>query len=217
MQKDELFRELLLQGVREGVINAMKKVPREDFVLPEDADKAYCNYPLLLHEGQTISQPLTVALMTEWLDVRAGHKVLEVGAGSGYQAAILSVLAGPEGGIVTCEVRKRLYEFARKNLERYGNVKVVHADGSKGYVERNSLTSSNISKELRSFADDGKFDRIILTASAKKMPEALLGHLKEGGMAVLPVGDEMYLVERRNKNKFLKEMKGYFAFVPLVE
>ena len=195
MHKDELFRELRAHGVSESVINAMRKVPRENFVLSEDADKAYCNYPLLLHEGQTISQPLTVALMTEWLDVRAGHKVLEVGAGSGYQAAILSVLAGPEGEVITCEVRKRLYEFARKNLERYKNAKVVHADGSKGY--------------------NGKFDRIILAASAKKMPEALLDHLKEGGRAVLPVGDEMYLAER--KNGIRKEMKGYFAFVPLVE
>lgn len=196
MQKHELLAELRLQGIPENVINAMKKVPREDFVLPEDIDRAYCNYPLLLHEGQTISQPLTVALMTGWLDVKPGHKVLEVGAGSGYQAAIISVLAGPSGEVITCEIRKKLYEFAKRNLERYSNVRVVHTNGSKGY--------------------NGKFNRIMLTASAKKMPDALLGHLKECGRAVLPVGDEMYLVERKD-GKFTKEVKGYFAFVPLVE
>ncbi|MBI2579684.1 MAG: methyltransferase domain-containing protein [Candidatus Aenigmarchaeota archaeon] len=216
MQKHELLDELRRSGIGERVISAMKDVRRENFVLHEDKRHAYSNNPLPIHEGQTISQPLTVALMTQWLDVRPGNRILEVGAGSGYQAAVLAELSGPGGKVTTCEVREKLFEFARKNLAGWKNVEVVHADASKGYVRRNSLTSSNISKELRSFADDGEFDRIIVTASASQFPDKLAEHLKEGGRMVVPVGDEMWLIEKKG-GMLKKEMTGYFSFVPLVE
>jgi protein-L-isoaspartate(D-aspartate) O-methyltransferase len=197
MKKEWLFSELKDYGIGKKVLEAMERVPRENFVLPENRKHAYDNYPLTIHEGQTISQPLTVALMTQWLDVCEGHKVLEVGAGSGYQAAVLAELAGIEGKIITCEVRQKLYEFAKKNLESYKNVEVLHANAMK-----------------KNFGI--KFDRIIITASASEMPEKLLEHLKEGGKMILPVGDEMWLVEKTAKG-VKKEMKGYFSFVPLVE
>ena len=195
MKKDELIAELRAHGVEERVLKAIEKVPREDFVLSEDKEHAYSNHPLPIHEGQTISQPLTVALMTQWLDVRAGDSVLEVGTGSGYQAAVLAELVGHNGKIITFEVRKKLYEFARKNLKAYWNIEVAH---------------SNASKEC-----DGEFDRIIVTASASKMPEKLLEHLKDNGKAVIPICDEMWLI--RKKNGLHREMMGYFSFVPLVE
>lgn len=192
MDKEGLLQELRFHDIKERILEAIKKVPREEFILPEDKKYAYSNHPLPIHEGQTISQPLTVALMSQWLDVKPGHSVLEVGTGSGYQAAVLSFLAG---SVTTYEVRKRLYEFAKKNLVPYKNVKVLHANAMK--------------------RAEGRYDRIIVTASASKMPEKLLDHLKEGGKMVVPVGDEMWLIE---KNRHLKkEMKGHFAFVPLVE
>lgn len=195
MRKHELLNELRKNGIEERILNAIKAVKRENFVLPENKRHAYANYPLPIHEGQTISQPLTVALMVQWLDVKPGHNVLEIGAGSGYQAAVLSMLVG-SGKVTTCEVREKLFEFAKKNLGGYKNVEVVHADASRGH--------------------GGEYDRIIAAASASRMPEDIMKHLKDGGKAVVPVGDEMWLIEK-TKEGIRKEMMGYFSFVPLVE
>ncbi|MDI6721195.1 MAG: protein-L-isoaspartate O-methyltransferase [Candidatus Aenigmarchaeota archaeon] len=197
MNKQELLDELRRSGIEENILKIMEKIPRENFVLPQDKKYAYSNYPLEICEGQTISQPLTVALMTQWLDVQEGQKILEAGSGSGYQAVILSEMAGTEGKVITYEIRKRLYEFARNNLMDYKNVKIIHGNPVK--MEQKM-----------------KFDRVIVTASATKMPESLLGCLKDGGKMVVPIGDEMYLIEKHG-DKIKKEMKGYFSFVPLIE
>ena len=194
--KSSLLAELKGYDICESVLKAIEKVPRENFVLQEDVEHAYSNYPLPIYEEQTISQPLTVALMSQWLDVKPGNSILEIGSGSGYQAAVLSELAGPEGKVTTCEVRKKLFEFAKNNLGNYRNVEVIHANASRGY--------------------GGMYDRVIMTASARKFPDALFGHLKTGGMMIVPVGSYMVLA-KKTKNGVVKEMKGYFAFVPLVE
>ncbi|KHO48277.1 MAG: protein-L-isoaspartate(D-aspartate) O-methyltransferase [archaeon GW2011_AR5] len=170
-------------------------MPRENFVLPEQGRYAYANYPLPIPGQQTISQPLTVAVMTEALEARRGDKILEVGTGSGYQAAILSEIVGTTGKIITTEIIPELFEFAKKNLAGYENTKVICADGSKGYPP------------------EKPYDGIIVTASAPSVPEPLTEQLKEGGRLVIPVGDQMIIVEKKDglQQKFL----GYYAFVPL--
>jgi protein-L-isoaspartate(D-aspartate) O-methyltransferase len=132
--------------------------------------------------------------MTELLDVKPGHKVLEVGAGSGYQAAILSRLASP-GMVFTTEIISELYLFAKRNLENYQNVEVLNADGSLGYQK------------------EAPYDRILVAASAPAIPQNLIDQLKERGKMIIPVGDEMYLVEKENWIR--KKFVGYFSFVPL--
>ena len=156
----------------EKLIEAFKKVPREKFILKEYLKEAYGDYPLPIHEEQTISQPTTVMLMSQALEVKLGHKILEIGTGSGYQAAILAEIVGSKGMVYTTEIKPSLVKFAKKNLKKAGikNVKVIHADGSKGYARA------------------APFDRMIVTAAAPSTPKPLLKQLKIGGILVIPVG-----------------------------
>src|SRR3989338_3819168 len=126
-KKEKLIQELISEGIlrSENVIEAFRKVPRERFIPKKFLVEAYGNHPLPIGFGQTISQPLTVAAMTEALDVKKNHVVLEIGSGSGYQAAILSFLAKK---VVTLERIKELYEFAKNNLKDYHNVSVIFGD-----------------------------------------------------------------------------------------
>jgi protein-L-isoaspartate(D-aspartate) O-methyltransferase len=197
MDKEILIKELIAGGYlkSKSVIEAFRKIRREDFILEEHKNEAYGNYPLPIGEGQTISQPLTVAFMTEALGVKKGQKILEIGAGSGYQAAILSEIAG-DGRIITVEINEKVFEFAKKNLKNFKNVTVIHGDGSMGYEK------------------EAPYDRIIVTASAPEVPGMLTGQLKKGGKLVVPVGNEMILLEKNDRIK--KTMLGYFSFVPLL-
>lgn len=155
------------------VEKAMLTVPRELFV-PEDVrDHAYDDRPLPIGYGQTISAPSIVAYMTELLDPRSGDKVLEVGTGSGYQAAILAEIVTPGGHVWSIERIPELAEFARRNLERTGyadKVTVIVGDGSLGYEP------------------EAPYDRIMVTAAAPRVPEPLIKQLKPGGRLVAPVG-----------------------------
>lgn len=200
-KKEALINRLISRGILKSreVIDAFRKVPREGFVLQEYRKHAYENVPLPIMEEQTISQPLTVAAMTEALDVKKGMKVLEVGAGSGYQAAIIAEIVGKDGIVATTERIKSVFEFAKSNLSRYGykNVIVVHTDGSKGYGKY------------------APYDRIIVTASSPGIPNPLIKMTKIGGKIVIPVGDEMILAEK-TKNKITKIFLGYYSFVPLI-
>ena len=148
---------------------AMIEVPRHEFVPLEHRSAAYWNTPLPLGHGQTISQPLIVALMTELLQLAKTDKVLEVGTGSGYQAAILSVLAGE---VYTIEIVPELGEMARGNLERlgYSNVSTKIGDGYQGWAEH------------------APFDAIIVTAAPDHPPPPLIEQLRPGGRMVIPVG-----------------------------
>jgi protein-L-isoaspartate(D-aspartate) O-methyltransferase len=198
-EKERLISELIDYGYLKtpAVISAFKKVPRENFVEKEYVKQAYVNEPLPIREGQTISQPLTVAAMTEALQPRKGHKVLEIGAGSGYQAAILAEVVKP-GKIITLERKPRLVEFSKNNIKKcgYQNISVIHSDGANGWP------------------DKAPYDRIIVTASAREIPQPLVDQLKAGGRLVIPVGDELILIE---KNKELKKtFLGYYVFVPLL-
>ena len=151
------------------VLRAMDQVPRENFVAPDYADEAYADAALPIACGQTISQPYVVAYMTEQLALAPHHRVLEIGTGSGYQAAVLSRLARE---VVTVERYRTLAETARTRLATlgYDNVTVVMGDGFAGHPER------------------APYDRIIVTAAAEEIPEPLVAQLGEGGLMLLPLG-----------------------------
>jgi protein-L-isoaspartate(D-aspartate) O-methyltransferase len=152
------------------VLRALEEIPRETFVDPADRDQAYRDSALGISCGQTISQPFVVAYMTEQLQLRKDHRALEIGTGSGYQAAVLSRLCRQ---VLTIERYRTLADSARVRLEQLGcdNVEVLLGDG---------LDTSNI--------PGGQFDRIIATAAMEQIPEALLQRLEPGGILIAPVG-----------------------------
>jgi protein-L-isoaspartate(D-aspartate) O-methyltransferase len=152
-----------------AVLRAMEEVPRERFVEAEQADDAYGDFAMPIACGQTISQPYVVAYMSEQLALKPEHRVLEVGTGSGYQAAVLSRLARE---VVSIERYRTLAETARKRLAALGykNVEVVTGDGFAGAPSR------------------APFDRIIVTAAAETLPQTLIDQLEEGGIMLLPLG-----------------------------
>mgnify|MGYP001241851267 CR=1 FL=1 len=201
----EKSKRLLLDGMRgrinESVLQAMSLVPREQFVPVQLRDRAYEDLPLPIGLGQTISAPHMVAIMCDLLDVRPGMKILEVGGGSGYHAAVLAVLAGPGGQVYSVERMPDLAAAARRNLQAAGieGVTVVEGDGSLGLPEH------------------APFDRISVAASAPRIPEPLTEQLRVGGKLILPVGggsQELILVTR--KNGLLVEEKMGVVFVPLI-
>lgn len=184
----------------EEVLAAMRTVPRHLFVRKQDISRAYGDYPLPIGYGQTISQPYIVALMTEILDVSPDDKVLEVGTGSGYQAAILSHLVRQ---VYTVEIVRALGEQAEKRLRRpeYRNVQVKVADGYYGWKEQ------------------APFDRIIVTAATTLVPPPLLKQLRPGGKMCIPVGGQytvqsLTLIEKSEKGKITMRKMLPVRFVP---
>ena len=184
------------------VESAIQKVPRHNFVPESLKNQAYENSPLPIIEKQTISQPSVVSRMTEWLDLKEGQKVLEIGSGSGWQSAILANIVG-NGKIFTVERHAKLASFAKKNLEKLGikNVTIIHGDGNLGLPE------------------ESPFDRIMITAACKKIPDALLHQLSLDGLLIAPVGDDiqsLILLKKTSKGFVeIKNQKGY-VFVPLL-
>ena len=171
-RKIRLVMDLRNAGVTDTrVLAAIERVPREAFVEDAFLDQAYANQALPISCGQTISQPLVVGLMTQALETTDRHKVLEVGTGSGYQAAVLSRLAGE---VVSIERYRTLAEAARARLAKlgYDNVEIVVGDGLAGWPER------------------APYDRIMVTAAAERMPETLVDQLAEGGVMLLPLGPQ---------------------------
>jgi len=166
----EFLLSLRRRGISDqAVLRAIDAVPREKFVLAEFSDSAYADQAMPIACGQTISQPFVVAYMTEQLDLRPAHRVLEIGTGSGYQAAVLSRLAAE---VVSVERFRQLAETAQSRLKAlgYDNVEVIVGDGLLGAPDR------------------GPFDRIIVTAAAEEIPQALVDQLAEGGVMLLPLG-----------------------------
>ena len=191
------------RGIRDQrILKVLEQVPRRLFVDDDLQDLAYGDHALPIACGQTISQPYIVALMTDLLDLAPEHHVLEVGAGSGYQAAILSYLADR---VVTIERYRTLADLARSRLEKLGraNVTVIHGDGMQGAPEH------------------APFDRIIVTAASNAVPDALLRQLKPGGVMVLPLGppqDNQVLtrIVRTDDGVKSEDICGV-RFVPLLE
>ena len=202
--KEHLIEHWTSSGVVKDkrIIEAFKKVPRENFIRKEQLDEAYGDYPLAIGEGQTISQPTTVMIMTQALELKEGDKVLEVGAGSGYQAAIIANIIGKKGKVISAEIADDLARFAKTNIKKLklSNIKIIKHDGSKGYKE------------------EAPYDKIIITAACPRIPKPLISQLKENGIIVAPVGSmlEQVMVKARKKNNKLAEEKlGDFQFVPL--
>jgi len=182
------------------VLKAMRTVPRHLFVRPKDTARAYWDHPIPIGYGQTISQPYIVALMTEMLEVRPDHKVLEVGTGSGYQAAILSPLVQE---VYTVEIVRPLGEAAAERLGRlnYENVRVKVADGFYGWKEH------------------APFDRIIVTCAATIVPPPLIQQLKPGGKMCIPVGGQytvqyLTMVEKSESGEITMRKSIPVRFVP---
>jgi protein-L-isoaspartate(D-aspartate) O-methyltransferase len=194
-------RQLRRRGVEdERVLQAMYEVPRHEFVPPLWQSAAYEDRPIVIGEGQTISQPYIVAAMTEAAQVKPGEKVLEIGTGSGYQAAILAQL-GAE--VITLERIPRLAESARERLSRLGyrNVRIVPEDGSVGYPA------------------EAPYAAILVTAAAPAVPGVLVSQLAEGGHLVIPVGTlqlQRLQVISRHADKLSVRDLDPCQFVPLV-
>lgn len=196
-------RQLAARGITDpAVLDAMRTVPREVFVPPDFAAEAYADGPLPIGEGQTISQPYVVALMAEALELRSGDRVLEIGAGSGYAAAVLAQVAAE---VVAVERHRSLADDARERLRSlgYGNVEIVWGDGSKGWPER------------------APYDAIVAAAGAPAVPESLREQLAVGGRLVIPVGRDRTLqqllrVRRLSTTEYAQEELGGVRFVPLV-
>lgn len=202
------MEELIKKWKEEGIVTdkiileAFKKADRKYFIPEEFKDRVYVDYPLPIGKNQTISQPTTVAIMTQALEPKQGQKILEIGAGSGWQSAVLSFIVGEKGKIITIEYVKEISEIAKRNLKKLNikNVEVIHGDGSKGYK-----------KEV-------PFDRIILTSAAPDFPKPLIEQLKEDGIIIAPIGSrfEQEMVKAKKvKGKLKKENLGSFIFVPL--
>jgi protein-L-isoaspartate(D-aspartate) O-methyltransferase len=205
-EHDEDRMEFLLTLRRRGisdhaVLKAMDEVPRGRFVEPQFADRAYADQALPIECGQTISQPYVVAYMTEQLCVRPNHRVLEVGTGSGYQAAVLSRLARE---VVSIERYRTLTAEARVRLRSlgYDNVEVVVGDGLAGVAGR------------------APYDRIIVTAAAETLPQTLIDQLADGGVMVLPLGPHggpQYIVKlTKSQTRIARENLIPVRFVPLL-
>jgi len=203
VERMEFQLALRRRGISDqAVLRAMEEVPRENFVAPGFTDSAYADQALPIDCGQTISQPFVVAYMTEQLEVGPQHSILEIGSGSGYQAAILSRLARE---VVTIERYRTLADTARKRLQTLGctNVTVRLGDGMAGAP------------------DLAPFDRIMVTAAAEDVPDALVAQLTAGGKMVLPVGprhDAQYLVKltKRPDGELTREELIAVRFVPLL-
>jgi protein-L-isoaspartate(D-aspartate) O-methyltransferase len=200
---DELTREGIIKSER--VRKALLSVPREEFVLPEYRMMAYEDRPLPLFAGATISAPHMVAMMCELIEPRTGMKILEVGAGSGYHAAVCAEAIDRRGKVYTIEIVKELAVYAAQNIERlgyWGVVEVYHGDGRRG-LERHA-----------------PFDAVIVTAAASGIPRTLVDQLSDGGVLVIPVeegaGQVLYRVVKRGE-KIEKRAITYVLFVPLRE
>ncbi len=185
-----------------ALINGFIKVDRAHFINKKWQGLAYADQPLPIGEGQTISQPSTVAFMLELLSPESGQNILEIGAGSGYVTALLAAIVGLQGSVVAMERIKILAKQGRENIKDLlgKRVQYIIGDGTQGY-KKNS-----------------PYDRIIVSAAASRIPEALISQLKDGGVMVVPVGKEtqtMLRIIKKGSSFDITEYPG-FVFVPLI-
>lgn len=202
-QRRKLVALLKSKGISDTrVLDAILKIPRHQFVQYALQERAYENIALRIDEAQTISQPYTVAFQTQCLNIKAGQKVLEVGTGSGYQASVLSELGAD---VFTIERIRKLHDKSKLQFFALGyfNIKSKFGDGFLGWAE------------------EGPFDKILVTASPEQIPAALDKQLKIGGQMIVPVGSQsgaqqMLLRTRCSEEEFTVEEKGAFRFVPMM-
>jgi protein-L-isoaspartate(D-aspartate) O-methyltransferase len=206
-ERERLVRRLVEEGYLKSahIIKAFKKVKRELFMAEKYKKYAYVDqpFPIPPYTAQTISAPHTYAIIYEALQLKKGDKFLEVGAGSGFGAALAREIVGKKGLVVTIEIVKETYEFAKSNLKKagYEDVVVVNADGKLGYSKL------------------APYDKICVTAAAKDIPPALIEQLATNGKLVIPIGPDftqkLVLLEKEN-GKIKKKTLTYVVYVPLV-
>ena len=197
-------RQIAARGIDDpALLAAFRTVPREAFVSPDQADSAYGDYPLPIEAGQTISQPYIVALMIDAAEVARGDHVLEVGAGSGYAAAVLGQVAGQ---VIAIERHGELARLAAERIDRlgYDNVRIVEGDGTRGWPQ------------------DAPFDAILAAASGSHVPPLLVEQLKPGGRLVMPLGgrwsiQSLVKLTKRSDGSLERETLCAVRFVPLIE
>ncbi|MBN2276024.1 MAG: protein-L-isoaspartate(D-aspartate) O-methyltransferase [Bacteroidales bacterium] len=200
--REKLVNEIRRKGIRdEKVLEAIRKVPRHLFMESSFIKFAYKDQAFPIGSGQTISQPYTVAFQTELLDVQPHQKVLEIGTGSGYQAAVLIEMGAR---VYTIERQKELYMKVQMQLPKMGyKPSFFYGDGYQG---------------LPTY---GPFDRILITAAAPEIPSALIQQLRTGGKMVIPLGGPgsqvMTLIEKTGPDKYTSREKGWFVFVPMLK
>jgi protein-L-isoaspartate(D-aspartate) O-methyltransferase len=200
--KEELISHWKEFSFNEELIAAFREVPREQFVAPSMQQHAYNDQPLPTLRKQSISQPTTIMIMLQALDLQKGERVFEIGAGVGYQAAIISKVVGERGKLVSAEIVPELVQSAKENLDKLEieNVTLLEDDGSKGDIS------------------NAPYDKIIITAACPQIPQPLIEQLKEGGLIVAPIGDlesQMMVRATKTNNRLDLEFLGTFAFVPL--
>ncbi len=208
LQREKLVDSLKNYGVIKSdlVEKAMKAVPREEFLPEEVKSQAYFDHPLPIGEGQTISAPHMVAIIAEKLDLQKGMKILEIGTGFGYNAAVIAEIVGEDGHVFSIDRIDSLAEIAIDNLKRTGydkNVTVIIGDGTLG------------------LPSETPFARIYVTAGAPKIPETLKEQLEIEGKLIIPVGttnynQELIMIEKIDEDQFKSKSLGGVAFVPLI-
>jgi protein-L-isoaspartate(D-aspartate) O-methyltransferase len=189
--------------ITKETIDAFLKIDRQNFVKEEYKQQAYFDSPLPTLMGQTISQPYVVAFMLELLQPQKGQKILDIGFGSGWTTSLLAKIVGKNGKIYSTEIIPEVFELGKKNIEKYnfiqkGIVEIFPIDGSKGLSEK------------------APFDRILVSAAAKKIPEKMVAQLKNNGILVIPDFEGIWKIKKIN-GKIEKEYHCGFVFVPLVE
>lgn len=199
---EKLVQELIISGILRTpeIIAAFLATDRKNFTLLEYQNEAYEDYPLPIGEGQTISQPTTVAFMLELLAPKRGEKILDVGSGSGWTTALLAHIVGPSGNIVGVERIPRLVRFGQENLAHCDlpQAHIVQADTALGFPE------------------EAPFDRILVSAASDALPQELVAQLKEGGVMIVPIRDAIWHIVKKEHAETETTHYPGFAFVPLI-
>jgi protein-L-isoaspartate(D-aspartate) O-methyltransferase len=206
-EKERLIQKLIEEDVLKTpkIIEAFRKFSRHEFITKEYAGAAYFDVALQTLKDSTISQPFTVAIMTEALDPQEGEKILEIGTGSAWQSCLIAYCLEKNGKVISLEIDKDLAEFGKKNIGKFGlkNIKIINKDGSLGYES------------------EAPYDKVIITCGTQEVPQPIKDQLKIGGIIVVPMGvpdeQKMFVMKKIGKDKFESKniYSGSFAFVQL--
>ncbi len=203
MNKQQLIFSLKQKGFSKNILNAFSKVPRENFIPFQIRNYAYEDTALPIGNGQTISQPYTIAEMLGMLELKKGQKVLEIGSGCGYVLALLSEIVGEKGKVYGIEIIKELIENSKQNLQTYKNIEIYNKNGAEGLKE------------------ESPYDRIIISAAIKEIPKQLTRQLKNKGILVAPVENQesqtlTSFQKLNDKLEIRKQLPG-FVFVKFID
>jgi len=201
-----LVNDLIRKGYlkSDAIIDAFSEIGRIEFVRPEFEGEAEADVPLPIGFGQTISQPLTVAFMFELLNPEREQNILDIGSGSGWTTALLSYIVGPKGKVIAFEKIPELCDWGKENVEKF---KFVSEKIAEFYCGDGNM----------GFPPNAPYDRILVSAMTKEVPQKLKDQLKIGGKMVVPVHNDIWYLEKKGENDFYKEEFPGFSFVPLVQ